>query len=434
MSWQMCRLGESVHHFRLTTVVVAAAWGTLAVAQGPLSVLQHSGGFSQPLAYIQDPLDPNTKFAVQKNGIIQKVTGGFATNTLINISASVSFTPSDEQGLLGMAFAPNHSSTGHFYLYFTDTAGNIQVSRYTRTGDTAALATRLDIINIAHPTNSNHNGATPMFGPDGFLYLGIGDGGGANDPNNNAQNPNLLLGKMLRIDPSADAFPGDPTKNYTNPSSNPFFGSNGVVQAADEIWAFGVRNPYKYSFDRATGAMVMGDVGQNAFEEINYVPAGAAGRNYGWRQREGAHDSGLGGSSAFLPLTDPILDYGRNNDDPIIGGRTITGGVVYRGTRLAGYQGRYFFADFISRRIWSLGLNVDSITGEATAGNLIEHTTQFGGRDFLGNMSSINEGMDGELFITSFNGNVYQVVPEPGSLVALGLGALVLLRRRRKKL
>jgi glucose/arabinose dehydrogenase len=239
---------------------------------------------------------------------------------------------------------------------------------------------------------------------------------------------------MLRIDPSSDAFPGDPNKNYAIPSSNPFFGSSGVIQAEDEIWAFGVRNPYKFSFDRQTGAMVMADVGQNSWEEINYEPAGAGGRNYGWRMREGAHDTGLAGPPAYLPLTDSILDYSHDNDHPVIGGRSITGGVVYRGTQLSGYQGRYFFADFVSARVWSVGLNIDPNTGEATAGDLIEHTAQFGGSDFIGNISSINEDANGELFISSFNGNIYQVVPEPGTLAALGLGALVLLRRRRKQI
>ncbi|MBC8063215.1 MAG: PQQ-dependent sugar dehydrogenase, partial [Chlorobia bacterium] len=261
--------------------------------------------------------------------------------------------------------------------------------------------------------------------------LGIGDGGGGNDPNNNAQNPNSLLGKMLRIDPGSDAFPADPNSNYAIPASNPFAGSNGPVQAADEIWAFGVRNPYKFSFDSSNGAMLMADVGQGAWEEINYEPAGQGARNYGWRIREGKHDTGFGGA-AYTPLTEPIFDYSHDVNDPT-NGRSITGGVVYRGSLLQGYQGRYFFADFISRRVWSLGLNINAVTGEATAGNLLEHTAAFGGSNFLGNISSIDAGADGELYLSSFNGNIYRVVPEPATMIALGCGLAFLARKRRKR-
>lgn len=403
----------------------------VAVGQGPIEIQTYASGLSRNLAFIQDPLDNQTHFAVQQDGLIRKVTNGVVTNTFLDLSGSVSFANNSERGLLGLAFSPNHASNGHVFAYFTDTLGNIQVSRFSRTGNTADLGSRFDIINIGHPGQSNHNGATPLFGPDGYMYLGIGDGGGGNDPNNNAQNPNSLLGKMLRIDPSADAFPGDPSKNYQIPSSNPFFGSNGPIQAADEIWSFGVRNPYKYSFDSASGAMVMGDVGQDNWEEINYEPAGLGGRNYGWRVREGAHNTGLGGG-AYAPLTEPIFDYTHNTaGDP--NGRSITGGVVYRGSKLAGYNGRYFFGDFVSRRVWSLGLNVDSGTGEATAGSLLEHTAGFGGSNIIGNISSIDTGANGELYISSFNGNVYQVVPEPATMVTLALGSLLLARRRVRR-
>lgn len=409
---------------RFLASLAIAATSSSVFSQGPISVQLHSSGHFQPVAYIQDPLNANTRFAVQKNGIINRVVNGVIQGPALDLGGSIAYGPFDEQGLLGLAFAPNHASTGHLYLHFTDTNGDIQIARFTRTGNIIDPGSRLNIIKIAHPINNNHNGATPVFGPDGFLYLGIGDGGGANDPNNNAQNPTSLLGKILRIDPSVDAFPADPERHYTNPASNPFFGSNGPIQALDEIWAFGVRNPYKFSFDSLNGAMVMGDVGQAQWEEINYAPAGAGARNYGWHVREGAHDTGFGGA-AYLPLRDPIHEYATGS------GAAVTGGVVYRGTALTGYQGRYFFADFIQRRVWSLGLNIDG-SGEATAGSLIEHTNQFGGSNFIGNLSSIDAGANGELYLSSFNGNVYQVVPEPATLAVLGLGALALLRRRKR--
>jgi hypothetical protein len=166
-------------------------------------------------------------------------------------------------------------------------------------------------------------------------------------------------------------------------------------------------------------------VGQDGWEEIDYEPMGQGGRNYGWRVREGAHNTGFGGG-AYAPLTDPIFEYDHNT------GRAITGGVVYRGTQLEEYDGRYFFADFITRRVWSLGLVIDPVTGEATAGNLIDHTIEFGGSDFIGNISSIDLGANGELFLTSFNGNIYHVVPEPASMAAFVLGVALLARKRRK--
>ena len=242
---------------------------------------------------------------------------------------------------------------------------------------------------------SNHNGGHLAFGPDGYLYIGLGDGGSGNDPDHRAQNPNELLGKMLRIDvnvPDADPF------GYRIPPDNPFLGGN---PARDEIWAFGLRNPWRYSFDDVarggTGALVIADVGQNKFEEINYEPRGAGGRNYGWRNREGAHDNVTSRPLAYQPATDPIFDYGRSD------GISITGGFVYRGTRLgAAYRGRYFFADY-SGRVWSLALTVDAI-GEAQASDRREHTAELGGSAVLGTISSFGVDADGELYLVSHSG------------------------------
>ena len=244
------------------------------------------------------------------------------------------------------------------------------------------------------------------FGPDGFLYIGMGDGGGSNDPDHLAQNPGSLLGKMLRIDVSvADS----DAEGYNVPSSNPFLGQPGYLP---EIWSFGLRNPWRWSFDDpslgGTGAMVIGDVGQGSREEIDYEPSGAGGRNYGWRNREGFIDPGIVPfrPPAFQPLTDPIFDYPRTS------GMSVTGGFVYRGTALGStYRGRYFFADFVARRVWSIALNFAPGSSEPTASNLIDHTAELGGSAAIGNIASFGVDASGELYLASFNGTIIRILP-----------------------
>jgi glucose/arabinose dehydrogenase len=282
--------------------------------------------------------------------------------------------------------------------------------------------TRHDIIRINQPF-SNHNGGTMRFGPDGHLYIGMGDGGSGNDPQNNAQNPNSLLGKMLRIDVHGDDFPNDPLKNYAIPIDNPFL--DGIpISASPEIWAFGLRNPWKFSFDPVTGAMLIADVGQSAREEVNYEPMGAGGRNYGWRMREGFISTGLGGQ-AYGPLTDPIWDYPRAQ------GRSITGGYVYRGNALPSfYQGRYFVGDFMDGKMWSLELILDA-NGEASVGTVLNHNAELGA---MGMISSIDVDFMGELYVLDYSGGrILKIVPEPASMLALALGAALVVRRRRSR-
>jgi glucose/arabinose dehydrogenase len=231
----------------------------------------------------------------------------------------------------------------------------------------------------------------------------MGDGGAGNDPDHRAQNPSEWLGKMLRIDVNVPA--SDPA-GYRVPPDNPFL-AGGPPGTRPEIWSFGLRNPWRYTFDSpappGTGALLIGDVGQGAFEEIDHEPRGRGGRNYGWRNREGAHDNVTSRPPAFLPLIDPIFEYGRNF------GSTVTGGYVYRGRELgAAYQGRYFFADFGSGRVWSIALILGG-NGEATASDLVEHTAALGGAA-LGNISSFGLDADGELFIVNYSGSVLKVV------------------------
>jgi len=231
----------------------------------------------------------------------------------------------------------------------------------------------------------------------------LGDGGGVGDPSHNAQNPETLLGKIIRIDVSTDA-------GYAIPPDNPFVDDD-PVDALEEIWAFGVRNPWKASFDDpsrgGTGAFVFADVGEFDREEINYEPAGAGGRNYGWRLREGFREFDVSEPAAYEPLTDPILDYQHG-----AGPNAAIGGFIYRGDALpAGFDGRYFFADFNERRIWSLGLELDE-DGEATAADVVEHTDMFGGSNAIGGVVGFGQDLEGEIYLLSFNGVIYRVVPD----------------------
>jgi hypothetical protein len=238
----------------------------------------------------------------------------------------------------------------------------------------------------------------------------MGDGGSGGDPQNQAQRPGTLLGKILRIDVNV---PDTDTTGYRIPADNPFVGTDTPLKAAalDEIWDFGVRNPWRFTFDPwwlgGTGAMVIGDVGQNAFEEIDYEPARAGGRNSGWRLREGANDFSANTTPAFLPLTEPIFDYG--NSFGLNGSRSITGGYVYRGGALGlPFRGRYFYADEVSGRIASLQLTVDPVTRLATASDFVDHTTAFNSG---GNITSIDIDAEGEIYVVKYSGEIRKLVP-----------------------
>ncbi len=361
---------------------------------------------------MQDPTDRTVQFVVQQAGRIRVVRSGTVLGAdFLNLTSSV--VCCGERGLLGLALAPDYASSGRFFVNFTNSDGDTVVARFNRSPNAlvADPATRFDLMlggtsRIVEQPFVNHNGGHLAFGPDGYLYIGLGDGGSGNDPAHRAQNPDELLGKMLRIDVNV---PDNNSSGYRIPPDNPFVAS----PARDEIWSFGLRNPWRYTFDDVvrggTGALVIGDVGQNSFEEIDYEPRGAGGRNYGWRNREGAHDNVTTRSPAFLPLTDPIFEYGRGD------GVSVTGGFVYRGSRLGGaFRGRYFFADY-SGRVWSLALTLNS-SGEATASDRREHTAELGGSAVLGLISSFGVDADGELFIVNHSGG--RIVRITASLTA----------------
>ena len=373
-------------------------------------------GYSQPV-FLTSAGDARL-FVVEKGGLI-KVQQGSSVSTWLDLSARVD--TAGERGLLGLAFDPGFASNGRFYVNYIDrTTLDTVVAAYTVDATGAVnLASERTILTIDQPAGrSNHKAGWIGFSvaDPGQLYIATGDGGGSNDPDNNAQNPDSLLGKLLRITP--DAVNG----GYTVPADNPFVGSAG----RDEIWAYGLRNPFRNSFDRLTGDLWIGDVGQGAREEIDFAAAAAGlgrGANYGWRVREGTIATPGIGDPVPPNLTDPIHDYGRTL------GASVIGGHVYHGPDAA-LDGRYVFGDFVSGRIWSLL----QLGGAAT--QITELASPFGANT----LTSFGEGADGALYAVGIDGRIFQlaagVVPEPASAALLGLGVIALAavtRRRRAR-
>src|SRR3954452_7330492 len=396
---------------RVIAIALLVAVGAVAELRAQLRLRQHASGFTNPLAFVQDPSDRAVQFVVQQDGHIRVVRDGTVLAAdFLDVSAAI--VSGGEQGLLGLAFPPDTQASGRFFVDFTNRSGDTVVARFRRAanGATADPASRFDLrwggaagpAFIAQPF-ANHNGGHLLFGPDGFLYVGLGDGGSGDDPSHRAQNPMELLGKMLRIDVSV---PDTHPSGYQVPATNPFAGGGA---ARPEIWAFGLRNPWRYNFDDpargGTGALIIGDVGQNRYEEVDYEPANRGGRNYGWRNREGLHDNVTSRPPAFLPLVDPIYEY----DHSV--GQSITGGFVYRGGALpAVYRGRYFFADFVAGRVFSIALTVDG-SGEAHASDLMEHTAELTASAPFGGVSSFGMDRDGELYIVSYSlGRVLKII------------------------
>ena len=402
---------------RALTIGLVLLVATSVNARAQLRLRTHATGLTLPVAVVQDPADRNVKFIVQQNGRIRVLRGTRVLSAdFLDLSSSI--VSGGEQGLLGLAFPPDAASSGRFFVNFTDRAGDTVVARFRRSSDplVANASSRFDLRfggatapAVIDQPFSNHNGGHLAFGPDGYLYIGLGDGGSANDPQHRAQNLNELLGKMLRIDVNV---PDTHPTGYRIPADNPFL--SGPIAARQEIWAVGLRNPWRYSFDDVslggTGALIIGDVGQVSFEEVDYEPRGKGGRNYGWRNREGAHDNVTSQPPAYLPLTDPIHEYNRSV------GQSITGGYIYRGKALPErYRGRYFFADYIAGRVFSIGIVLNE-AGEAAAVDPQEHTAELGGTSQLGNISSFGVDGEGELFLVSYSlGRVFKLIGPPAA-------------------
>ena len=362
---------------------------------GQITATPVATGFSSPVFATSAPGDPNRLYVVEKDVgrivLLDLSTGG--RSTFLSIPTN-QLSTGGEQGLLSVAFHPDYQGNGRFYVNLVNANGDVEVRSYTRSAANPDIAnsTGTTVITVPHPGQTNHNGGTVAFGPDGYLYVSIGDGGGAGDPGENAQNINSLLGKILRLDVNGDAFPGDAARNYAIPSNNPFVGLPG----ADEVWAYGLRNPWRISFDTATGDLYIGDVGQSAREEIDFQPAGAGGRNYGWDTREGTLFFEGPNSSAFV---DPIFEYPRTL------GQSVTGGYVYHGPA-PGLQGSYVFADYLSNRVWSLRIE----NGQAI--DVIERTGQIvtGGAP-LSQIASFGVDGNGGLYAISLAGAIYRLTP-----------------------
>jgi glucose/arabinose dehydrogenase len=341
-----------------------------------------ASGFSQPLQVSHAGDRSERLFVVERQGLIHVIQGGnVLPDPFLDISQLVT-TAEGEQGLLGLAFHPQYPSNGYLYVDYTRAGdGATVVARYvvSNTDPNAADPdSGTTILTVAQP-QTNHNGGQLTFGPDGYLYVALGDGGGAGDPNENAQDITTLLGSILRLDVDG----GMP---YGIPADNPFVGITG----RDEIWDYGLRNPWRFSFDRLNGDLYIGDVGQGAWEEIDYHGAGTPGGiNFGWDCREGAHDYEFTAECSTAVLVDPIAEYSHAE------GRSVTGGFVYRGTAYPDLQGRYFFADFITGKIWSMSkTGSDPDTWSAPTLEL----------DTALRISSLGEDEAGELYVVDFSG------------------------------
>jgi len=340
-----------------TVAVTAGGRASASVSYGSpetvqLSLTQVAGGLSAPI-FLTAPHGDSRLFVVERAGRIRIVRNGTLVATpFLDIAALT--TTDGERGLLSMAFDPNYGTNGRFYVYYTDANGAITIARYSvsAANPDIANASGTVLLSIPHGTFSNHNGGQLAFGPDGMLYIGTGDGGGSGDPSGNAQNPGTLLGKMLRIDVSG-------ASGYGLPAGNPFVGQSG---SRGEIWALGLRNPWRFSFD--AGLLYIADVGEDQREEVDVAPATSAGLNYGWNRTEGTACVGAAACDK-TGLTMPVFEYGHD-----AGACAIVGGYVYRGSASPALHGRYFYTDLCTGKLLSFmyrdGVVVEQVDWKVT--------------------------------------------------------------------
>jgi glucose/arabinose dehydrogenase len=384
------RIARVVAALAIVAALLVPGTGPALAAPG-VALVKIAEGFDSPVQLTNAQDGSGRLFVVEQTGRIKVLKDGVLLGTFLNVADELSI--GGERGLLGLAFHPNYESNGYFYVNFTRSNGDTVINRYrvSSTNPNAAVrSSAFRIMTIGQPPYDNHKGGMLAFGPDGYLYIGTGDGGSSGDPGNRGQRTDTLLGKMLRIDVNGTTS----SRNYRVPSSNPYVGKTGW----DEIWSRGLRNPWRFSFDRATGTLWIGDVGQDDFEEINRATntgtsaTRGRGANYGWRVLEGRHcynpSSGCNRSGKHVP----VVEYAHNE------GCSVTAGYVYRGSRVPALANRYIFGDYCSGTIWA----ISAIAGIPATKGVVLSTSM--------HISSFGEDGSGELYVVDHDGAFYKFV------------------------
>jgi len=397
------KVAQSVVRKAIVLVVTAIFFATCANSDESAVIRTEKivSGLARPVFLTSPPGDSTRLFIVEQHTAQIKIVKGRAVldTPFLNID-NVVIDTGNERGLLGLAFHPLYETNGYFYVQYTNNDGDSVIARFSVSDnpDRADPNSSLIVLTVPQPF-ANHNGGMIAFGPnDGYLYIGMGDGGSAGDPENRAQNDGELLGKMLRIDVDGEL-------PYGVPPDNPHVGEGDPL---DEIWAKGLRNPWRFSFDRGNGDLYIADVGQNTYEEIDFqLSTSNGGENYGWRLMEGMHCFNPPGDCDPGDMTYPIHEY-THVGNPFR--CSVTGGYVYRGNAIPDLQGTYFFADFCSDQIWSFRYDGATLT------ELTDRTSELapGNGLSLESISSFGEDDTGELYILDLNGEIFKICPEEG--------------------
>ena len=379
-----------------------------------LSSVLIADGYKKPVFITSYPNNAKLLYIVEQAGLIKIINDGKKlSRPFFDINKRVvnPNRPGDERGLLGFAFHPNHTNNGKFYINYMDNDGNTIISEFSTNSELRANHKSERIILKLKQPYGNHNGGDIQFGPDGYLYISIGDGGKAGDPLNAGQDLSSLFGKIIRIDIEQ--------KPYGIPKSNPFFGQK---DKREEIWAWGLRNVWRFSFDKQTGDKYLADVGQNKWEEVNFEPASSeGGLNYGWRIMEANHCYDPKENCPTEGLIKPIIEYPNDANHPAfafriieelsfsetdVEGCSVTGGYVYRGQKIKSMQGQYIFGDYCSGNIWTLRV----VNGKAINFKNRTEEINIGGGEFTTYISSFGQDSDGEIYIIDYNGGIYKLI------------------------
>ena len=379
-----------------------------------LSSVLIADGYKKPVFITSYPNNAKLLYIVEQAGLIKLINDGKKlSRPFFDINKRVvnPNRPGDERGLLGFAFHPNHTNNGKFYINYMDNDGNTIISEFSTNSELRANHKSERIILKLKQPYGNHNGGDIQFGPDGYLYISIGDGGKAGDPLNAGQDLSSLFGKIIRIDIEQEP--------YGIPKSNPFFGQK---DKREEIWAWGLRNVWRFSFDKQTGDKYLADVGQNKWEEVNFEPASSeGGLNYGWRIMEANHCYDPKENCPTEGLIKPIIEYPNDANHPAfafriieelsfsetdVEGCSVTGGYVYRGQKIKSMQGQYIFGDYCSGNIWTLRV----VNGKAINFKNRTEEINIGGGEFTTYISSFGQDSDGEIYIIDYNGGIYKLI------------------------